>query len=440
MNLEPDINLAVVNTLFHPDKGGATIVCSNLYQNLSARFKVSFFNGRFDDKNPYLHSNSYDTGRIHGISVNLVNLFPPDISSWIDGTLKENYHNPSINPLFERFLEQQHPQVVHFHSLQWLGAQLIPISKDFGAKTVITMHDWWWICPRQFLVKQDGSYCSHTNFQESCDCMDQEMLVKRTEFLQECLNNVDNIIVPSRTLKESLLKSGFIKQPISVIENGIVSPGYTPVNRGHRRDPVTFSYLGTDSWLKGCVVLTEAALLLEKENFRLKMHGFPLPVSLPQTPLPVLAWKAFCHPLKALKKILKIIGNKSSQKRNIPRTSYHPIFDNDELDTILTDTDIVIIPSLQRESFSLVAREAMIRNIPVLSSDCGGPMEIIEDGVNGLIFPTGDARSLADCMKRIIHDRSLLEHLRAGIDKGKIPLLSDQVSKTESFYMKLLHG
>ena len=204
------INITAVNTLFHPDKGGATVVCKN-------RFNISFFNGRIDDRHDYLHSVHYQINRIQGLAVNIYNLFPPNISSWIDGTLESNYYNPSINNVFEEFIAEQQPSIVHFHSMQWLGAQLILIAKEFGAKTILTMHDWWWICPRQFLVKQDGSLCNYMDMHESCTCIDPESFLKRSEFLQKCLRYVDTIIVPSHTLKKSLLYSGSIKQPIVVI-------------------------------------------------------------------------------------------------------------------------------------------------------------------------------------------------------------------------------
>src|SRR4030042_3992860 len=122
------INITAVNTLFHPDKGGATVVCKNLYENLSDRFKISFFNGRIDDQNSYLHSVYYRADRIKGLAVNIYNLFPPNISSWIDGTMESNYYNPSINPVFADFIKDQQPSIIHFHSLQWLGAQLIILA------------------------------------------------------------------------------------------------------------------------------------------------------------------------------------------------------------------------------------------------------------------------------------------------------------------------
>ncbi len=71
--------------------------------------------------------------------------------------------------------------------------------------------------------------------------------------------------------------------------------------------------------------------------------------------------------------------------------------------------------------------------------DCGGPLEIVQHGMNGMVFPTGDAHALAECMNKIIHSNDLLNQLRDGTRITKIPMLSDQIKTTESLYHKLLY-
>lgn len=57
--------------------------------------------------------------------------------------------------------------------------------------------------------------------------------------------------------------------------------------------------------------------------------------------------------------------------------------------------------------------EAMALGIPVVSTDCpcGGPATLIEDGVNGLLVPVGDAFALSDAFRKILSDPELAEKL-----------------------------
>lgn len=57
--------------------------------------------------------------------------------------------------------------------------------------------------------------------------------------------------------------------------------------------------------------------------------------------------------------------------------------------------------------------EAMCLGIPSISTDCpcGGPRELIEDGVNGYLIPVGDEEALADRLRRILSDEEAAERM-----------------------------
>jgi glycosyltransferase involved in cell wall biosynthesis len=77
---------------------------------------------------------------------------------------------------------------------------------------------------------------------------------------------------------------------------------------------------------------------------------------------------------------------------------------------VMVSCDVVVCPSLN-EPFGLVVVEAMALGIAVVVSDSGGPAEIVEDGVSGLHFRTGDPASLAAAVERLLADVALRRRL-----------------------------
>jgi glycosyltransferase involved in cell wall biosynthesis len=77
-----------------------------------------------------------------------------------------------------------------------------------------------------------------------------------------------------------------------------------------------------------------------------------------------------------------------------------------EVSRWMAASDIVVNPS-EREGFGLVIVEAMAAGCAVVSSAKGGPPDIIEDGVSGLLCPTQEPPVLAAAIGRLLDDADL---------------------------------
>lgn len=73
----------------------------------------------------------------------------------------------------------------------------------------------------------------------------------------------------------------------------------------------------------------------------------------------------------------------------------------DELATLYRNARLFALSS-NEEGLGLVLAEAMASGTPVVSTDCGGPSTLIEDGTTGFLVPTGDAEALADRMAHLL--------------------------------------
>jgi glycosyltransferase involved in cell wall biosynthesis len=65
------------------------------------------------------------------------------------------------------------------------------------------------------------------------------------------------------------------------------------------------------------------------------------------------------------------------------------------------------------ENFPHTVVEALAAGTPVISTDVGGVAEVVVDGENGLLVPSGDVVALADAIRRFFADADLCERLRA---------------------------
>lgn len=73
---------------------------------------------------------------------------------------------------------------------------------------------------------------------------------------------------------------------------------------------------------------------------------------------------------------------------------------------LIAACDIFVLPS-PNEPFGLVLLEAMAAGKPVIAAAQGGPLEIVEDGVTGLLFDPNNANSLADKIAILLGEEEL---------------------------------
>lgn len=84
------------------------------------------------------------------------------------------------------------------------------------------------------------------------------------------------------------------------------------------------------------------------------------------------------------------------------------VSDRHQLARIYRSAHILTLPSIETdeavEPFGLVLLEAMASGLPVVTTDCVGPREIIDDGVDGFIVPQDDLPALEEALRELIED------------------------------------
>jgi len=86
---------------------------------------------------------------------------------------------------------------------------------------------------------------------------------------------------------------------------------------------------------------------------------------------------------------------------------------NRDLPGVLAACDAFLAPNEGGESFGMILVEAMAAGLPIVASAIPGFDEVVEDGVDGLLVPPGDAAGFAAALRRVLTDAALAGRLSA---------------------------
>lgn len=356
----------------------------------------------------------------------------------------EDYLNPKVHEPFRRLVEEFAPDAIHFHAIQGMGAGMLNWVPP-GLPTVLTMHDYWWVCPNIFLTRLDESLCSlrcpDASACEDClrplatshpkDAFGLDKIDHRARFLGRQLKRFTRILTVSGQIRDRL--AGFLPElDIEVCENGIEwderpskamqngRPGLAQSGR------LRFGFLGGMNRLKGYECLMHAVRRVNNPNFQVVVYGC------------ATAWRSrIGQALPRLRRVYRSMRGRNGQDAEpaaYSRVSLRPHFPAGHRERVFGALDVLLLPSMVRESFSLVCREALVAGVPVIASRCGGPEEIIRHEENGLLFEPGDADGLAACMARCLDEPGLMNTLRSGANAEGIRSFSEQVDQLTDLY------
>lgn len=111
-----------------------------------------------------------------------------------------------------------------------------------------------------------------------------------------------------------------------------------------------------------------------------------------------------------------------------------------DIPAILAISDIFALPSAYREGMPRVLLEAASMGLPIVTTNSPGCSEVVEDGVNGLLIPAGDAVALSQAIECLIEQPELRQRFgemsrRRAVDRFDIRVIAAQ---TGAVYERLL--
>ena len=345
-----------VNCLYYPRSfGGATIVAEEVNKRINALngFEVHVFTALPSSVAPPYTTRRYEAD---GISVYGVGL-PDRLDE------KTGFENPEIVDAFANVLAVVQPDIVHFHCIQGIGVSVIDLCIKKDIKYVITLHDAWWLCARQFMINKQGNYCEQNkiNLNVCATCVENSSLnLYRSERLSAALHNASALLAPSRFFADFYTANGFAN--VLVNKNGVIKPN--SARRLRREGYLRFGYVGGNTEIKGIHLVKK-----------------------------VFSGLAGCNVGLVLVDNTLNLGYASYHQQDlfgIPNVEIVPAYTQSTIDDFFASIDVLLFPTQCKESFGLTVREAMARNVWVITTDAGGVTEDIEPGRNGYIVPFSD--------------------------------------------------
>jgi glycosyltransferase involved in cell wall biosynthesis len=113
----------------------------------------------------------------------------------------------------------------------------------------------------------------------------------------------------------------------------------------------------------------------------------------------------------------EVLGQKRSYKQQLearlspgvaPRAHFAGSVSLAELIRLYQQADLLVLPSVWRESYGLPVAEAMASGVAVLASDTGGVPELVDQGVTGVLVPRLRVDALTNAMRALLSDRTRL--------------------------------
>ena len=363
-------------------------------------------------------------------------------------TARDVYDNPYLDDAFTRVLKARF-DVIHVQHLFGLSANLIRLARAEGYPVLLTLHDFFVLCPRFHLVTEDQAPCPGPLYGLACvSCLQpgsrpRDVRTKlflalkewlpfpvikwtkrwfipprylqergyeafhRYRYMYEMFKGCDRVLAPSRYVGDLFLRYYPVIRPkLLTLALGVppLSGTRHPASSDGR---VRFCYFGNILPSKGLHLLIDAFKGLPPEKATLTIYGGRT------------LWTAAYY-------------DQLRERAAGSAVDLRGPFEREDLPKILEDQDVTVLPSLCAESFSFVLREAHQLGMPVIASRIGALPEGIREGVDGLLFPPGDGEALRDCMLRFVREPALVNRMSA--QAPRLKSMGDHASELSDLY------
>ncbi len=437
--------LLIVHLFFPKHRSGTEVLTLELARGLQRKgHHVEILAGAaFHDKErpPWLTEASYD-----GITVHHVNYGGSPFSE----PASFQSSAPARVELVRQVVSRTRPDIVHVNHFLGLSSEIIPVIRTLRIPVLYTATDFWAVCPQITLLHRFddkvcdgpvggvdcirccvGQFSRHPAyvawlaksltktgvFRSRWTTLQVDALTRRPQAMAAHVNTANMIISGTKFLADMLVRNGIDASLMRIIPYGIdigeVAQRQAMPVRFTATAPLRVAFMGTMSKHKGPHVILDALAALGERarEISLQLYG--------QGSLGDPYFSEIRAKTERLGGSAMLMGT----------------FPHDRIGGVLSDQHLLVVPSLWYESTPLVLCSALAAGIPALVSQLGGMTEVIQEGINGLSFPAGDATALKRVLLRLLDAPEIL----AGLQRTTVArrrFTADYVQDIESAYVE----
>ncbi len=353
----------------------------------------------------------------------------------------------------EIFYDQIRPDLMHVHTLMGLPEELLNYLKYKGVKILFTTHDYYGLCLKVNFIDQKGLLCDLPDKEKCTICNrnspDQLFLrLRNSKYLlkykkrlacnarklEEPKTNLHEEIIPtqkkieeygsllshynrlfeqidffhfnSNVTKESYEKYITPKRSIVIpISHANISDNRRL--RSINTELIKIGYIGSLATYKGYHLLKDTLCLLNKKG--------------------ITNWT------------LQVWGGKVGKDPLYDFIEYKGEFTSSEMENVFGQIDLLIVPSIWKETFSFITLEALSFGNPVLVSENVGAKDIVEFFDPYFIFPP-NKEDLQLKLETILSNPAILANYNKKINEGKFEYsLSEHILKIKELYVNQIN-
>ncbi|WP_193754320.1 glycosyltransferase [Microbulbifer sp. Q7] len=312
---------------------------------------------------------------------------------------------------YVELLRKEKPDILHMVNPGHIGVNIIFAARALHIPYLVSVTDFWWLCPKQTLTLSNGSLCDGFTSESTClKCIakthrnptinlaaktkigaqftaqiikskniesDESTLWKnRRQILQEALSGAHKVICLSKTGKV-LLENYFNLKNCQYLPAGLSARWFEQkTSSSVSTNKFSVGFLGAITPHKGLHVLTQALKALDNERIQLIIAG---------------------------KRALPTYADRELQRYK--KTTYLGEIKEEDTTPLMDKLDLIVLPSLWPENQPQVLLEAGARRVPVIASDIPGCAELLDQSA---LFPMGSQKALSNLIKKITNNEIII--------------------------------